>query len=241
MFIMTKLKVIGSSSQGNGYILECDKEQLIIELGVSWKEILKGLNYNLTKVHACLVSHCHLDHSKSIPNAIKNGLSVYSCKDVQSIHSDVKVLQNGLKTQIGAFQVQPIPLQHNVECIGFLIITPDRQKILFATDTNRIPYKFKNLNHILVESNYSDDLIIDNMCDNKYSKSASENHMEINDTIDFIRNNYSSNLQNVVLLHLSQGNADETMFAKKVKEEFGINNVYIAERGLEILLESCEF
>lgn len=238
---MTKLKVLGSSSQGNCYIFECQGESLIIELGLPWKEILKGLDYNLTKVQACLVSHCHLDHSKSIPNAIKNGLSVYSCKDVQSIHSDVKVLQRGLKTQIGAFLVQPIPMQHNVECIGFLIITPDKQKILFATDTNSIPYRFKNLNHILVEGNYSDELIIDNMCDDKYSRSASENHMEINDTIDFVKNNYSSSLMNVVLLHLSSGNADEKQFVEKVKHELGMNNVFVAKEGLELTLESCEF
>jgi ribonuclease BN (tRNA processing enzyme) len=183
----------------------------------------------------------HKDHSLSIPNAIKNGLSVYSCQGVQSIHSDVKVLQSGLKTQIGAFLVQPIPMQHNVECIGFLIITPDKQKILFATDTNSIPYRFKNLNHILVESNYSDELIIDNMCEDKYSRSASENHMEINDTIDFVKNNYSSSLMNIVLLHLSSGNADEKLFTEKVKYELGMNNVFVAKEGLELTLESCEF
>lgn len=238
---MTKLKVISSGSHGNSYILECDNEQLIIELGISWKEILKALNYNLANITSCLVSHKHQDHAKSVSNAIKSGLSVYSCLDVQSIHSDVKVLQNGLKTQIGAFLVQPVPMQHNVECIGFLIITPDKQKILFATDTNSIPYRFKNLNHILVESNYSKELIIDNICEDKYSRSASENHMEINDTIDFVRNNYSSSLMNVVLLHLSSGNADETQFTEKVKYELGMNNVFVAKEGLELILESCEF
>jgi phosphoribosyl 1,2-cyclic phosphodiesterase len=57
---MAKLITLGSSSSGNAYILDCGNEQLIIELGVSWKDILKGLDYNLTKVRACLVSHQHL-------------------------------------------------------------------------------------------------------------------------------------------------------------------------------------
>lgn len=57
---MAKLITLGSSSVGNCYIIDCDNEQLIIELGVSWKDILKGLDYNLTKVRACLVSHQHL-------------------------------------------------------------------------------------------------------------------------------------------------------------------------------------
>jgi ribonuclease BN (tRNA processing enzyme) len=183
----------------------------------------------------------HKDHSKSIPQAIKNGLCVYSCSDVQSIHSEVKVLQKGFKTKIGNFKVQPIPLHHNVECIGFLIIAPDGQRILFATDTNRIPYKFTNLNHILVESNYWEDLIIDNMCNDDFNVSASENHLEINDTIDFLRHNYSSSLMTICLIHLSHGNADEKYFKQKVQDELGFNNVFVAKKGVEIPLEICEF
>lgn len=183
----------------------------------------------------------HKDHSKSIPQAIKNGLCVYSCSDVQKVHSEVKVLQKGFKTKIGSFKIQPIPLHHNVECIGFLIIAPDGQRILFATDTKRIPYKFTNLNHILVESNYGEDLIIDNMCNDDFNVSASENHMEINDTIDFLRHNYSSSLMTICLIHLSHGNADKKYFKQKVQDELGFNNVFVAQKGLEIPLEICEF
>ena len=55
---MAKLNVISSGSSGNAYILDCDNEQLIIELGVSWKEILKGLNYKIDSVVGALCSHC---------------------------------------------------------------------------------------------------------------------------------------------------------------------------------------
>ena len=54
---MATLKVISSGSVGNAYILDCGNEQLIIELGVSWKEILNELNYDLKKVRGCLASH----------------------------------------------------------------------------------------------------------------------------------------------------------------------------------------
>lgn len=56
---MAKLKVLGSSSQGNCYILDCQGESLIIELGLPWKEILKGLNYRegFERVRGCLTSH----------------------------------------------------------------------------------------------------------------------------------------------------------------------------------------
>ena len=52
-----RLKVLCSSSEGNCYILESSNEKLIIELGMSWSEVLKGLNYKIDDVAGCLVSH----------------------------------------------------------------------------------------------------------------------------------------------------------------------------------------
>jgi hypothetical protein len=54
---MVALRVVNSDSSGNGYILDCGSEQLIIELGCSWKDILSNLKYDLSKVAGCLVSH----------------------------------------------------------------------------------------------------------------------------------------------------------------------------------------
>lgn len=52
-----RLKVLGSSSEGNCYILESGNEKIIIELGVPWRDIIKGLNYKIDDVAGCLVSH----------------------------------------------------------------------------------------------------------------------------------------------------------------------------------------
>ena len=54
---MATLRIIGSSSEGNGYILDCDGEKRIIELGCSWNDVLSNLKYDLSKVAGCLVSH----------------------------------------------------------------------------------------------------------------------------------------------------------------------------------------
>lgn len=57
---MANLKVVGSSSKGNSYIIETSNESLILELGCKWNEILESIEYNLKKVRAALVSHHHL-------------------------------------------------------------------------------------------------------------------------------------------------------------------------------------
>ena len=238
---MASLKIIGSSSSGNAYILDCGSEQLILELGVSWKEILKALNFDLSKVRACLVTHSHQDHSKYIPTAIKIGLTVFSNKDVQLVHPKVKVLELGKKKRIGGFSVQPIPLFHDVMNYGFLIEHKDTGKMLFATDTSQVPYKFKGVRHFVIEANNDIDEIIDNACDNEFSRSASQNHLELNDTIETLKQNYSVKTQTIVLIHLSNTNINAVKAKKKVQEELGFGNVYIAEKGLEIELNKEEF
>ena len=239
---MATLKVLSSGSHGNCYLLQCANETLILELGIKWGDILKGLNYNLGCVCGCLCSHLHSDHSRSIQNALSFGLSVYSCAEVASIYLGVETLNLKEKTRIGkGFIVQPIKLFHNVECYGFLIQHEEFGKMVFATDTNSVPYKFKGVQHWLLESNYDNDILIDNACNDVYSRSASENHLEINDTIEVLKRNYSSELQNVVLIHLSSGNSNEKDFKERVQQELGFDRVWIANSGVEIELNKSEF
>lgn len=239
---MATLKVLSSGSHGNCYLLQCANETLILELGIKWGDILKGLNYNLGCVCGCLCSHLHSDHSRSIQNAISFGLSVYSCEEVANTYVGVETLNLKAKTRIGkGFIVQPIKLFHNVECYGFLIQHEEFGKMVFATDTNSVPYKFKGVQHWLLESNYDNDILIDNACNDVYSRSASENHLEINDTIEVLKRNYSSELQNVVLIHLSSGNSNEKDFKERVQQELGFDRVWVANNGMEIELNKSEF
>jgi phosphoribosyl 1,2-cyclic phosphodiesterase len=239
---MATLKVLSSGSHGNCYLLQCKDETLILELGIKWGDILKGLNYNLGCVCGCLCSHLHSDHSRSIQNALSFGLSVYSCVEVANTYLGVKTINLKEKTRIGkGFIVQPIKLFHNVECYGSLIQHKEFGKMVFATDTNSVPYKFKGVQHWLLEANYSQDILIDNACNDVYSRSASENHLEINDTIEVLKRNHSSELQNVVLIHLSNGNSNEKDFKERVQQELGFENVWVANSGLEIQLNESEF
>lgn len=231
---MAILKVLGSSSEGNSYVLECKDETLVIELGVKWNEILNTLNYDLKSLVGCLCSHKHHDHSLSIPNAIKYAVDVYSCADVQTIHSKVKVLSKGVKTQIGGFKVQPVDMFHSVECYGFLIEHKECGRIVFCTDTSKIPYRFKNIQHFIVEANYDADIVLNCLLSNVLNSSRSENHMEIDDTIDFLKNNVNENTNSITLIHLSNGNSNEKEFRERVRNELGFSNVHVADKDMTI-------
>lgn len=56
---MATLKVVGSGSKGNCYLLQTEKEILILELGCKWNEVLEMLGYKIEKVLGVLISHAH--------------------------------------------------------------------------------------------------------------------------------------------------------------------------------------
>lgn len=192
-------------------------------------------------VLSATVSHSDHANKDTIKKVIQYGIPIYSNEETRVMDKRLITMKKGRKTSIGGFKIQPILLFHNCMNFGYVIEHEEFGKLVFCTDTCRIPYRFKNVNHFMVEANYSYDLLIDHMYDNVYSQSASENHMEINDTIEMLKENYSSSLQNVVLIHLSNGNSDANEFVKKTKEELGFNNIFVAEKNFVLPLQKEEF
>lgn len=233
---MSRLQCLNSSSAGNCFILECGDEKLVLELGVEWKKILKALNYNISNVVGCLSSHIHFDHCKSIPNALKYCLDVYSCQEVADKFEGVSVIPKGKKTRIGGFTVQPLPLKHNVENYGYIITHEDLGKLVFAIDCEEFLYKVKDVNHWIIEANHSFDVMLDNALSNEHSSSHSENHLSIEQCVEALSVNICDATDTIILAHLSDHNSHAMKFVDIVKTELGMDDVFIADSKLDIEL-----
>lgn len=127
----------------------------------------------------------------------------------------------------------PLPVEHNVENYAYIVDCNEFGRMLFITDCVRFPYRIKGVNHLIVEANYSNDIVLDHMMHGYEIRSQNQYHMELEDTIECIKNNMSSELNNVVLIHLSEIQSDEQMFIEKVHAETGVRPV-VAEKGLTI-------
>ena len=77
-----ELKVLGSSSAGNCYILDNGKEALILEAGIAFPKVKKALGFNLRKVAGCLITHQHNDHAKYIRNMVDSGITTLALPEV---------------------------------------------------------------------------------------------------------------------------------------------------------------
>ncbi len=242
------LKVIGTGSKGNAYILENKDEALLIECGVKFEEIKQGLDFNLGKVAGCLVTHEHKDHAKSMGNVMKAGINVHAskgtleAKGLQNHHRAKPFLDYRNPVTIGWFNVLPFDVHHDAtEPVGFLIYHEDCGNVLFLTDTNYCGYTFRNLNNIIVEANYDSRIAKRNLSEMEFLRSRIiQSHMSINTTIELLKANDLRNVNNIVLIHLSDSNSDEALFKREVKKATQ-KNVSVASNGMKIEFNKAPF
>ena len=225
---MTEIKVISSSSAGNGYILESGGQSLILELGCRIMDYVIHLNTEgLISVRGCIASHwweCHSDHlnKSTAKEFIRRGIPVLFGEKVyeelleEGLIRDIKSLPASQKTFIGGFIVQPFEVAHNVPNYGFLIETPTKERIVFITDAMECKYNFKNIDCIMVECNHDDDTLLDNYVNDELGMNKPENHMGLEDCIDFCKRNTSLSTKQIILLHMSHTNISEIYAMKQV-------------------------
>ena len=223
-----QLKCLGSGSSGNCYLLESDQEALVIDAGIHFMEIKKALNFNIRKIEGVIVSHSHGDHEGRAKEYETAGIPVFKPYEADKLRQ--------VQT-FGNFTVKSFDLVHDVPCCGFLIVHPDMGRFLYASDTEYIKYRFDRLNHILVEANYSADLIDPDAINRNHVLTG---HMELQTTLDFLQVNRNPELRNVVLCHLSGSNADPDLFRQEVEQVVDCD-VRIAEKGMKINVSLVPF
>ena len=68
---------LASSSRGNAYVVSDGETTLLLECGLTFKELQKRLGYGVADIPACLVSHEHQDHAKAAAQLLQSGVPVY--------------------------------------------------------------------------------------------------------------------------------------------------------------------
>lgn len=238
-----ELTVINSNSQGNAYILSNDKEALLIECGVHFDKIKQALKFNLSKVVGCMVSHEHKDHCKSVTDVLKSGIEVFSSEGTHeamgtTMHHRSRMMYNGESKRISGFTVKAFDTKHDcAEPFGFLIHHPECGNVLFLTDSYYSEYVFPGLNNIIIEANYCQTILDKKVTDGVSQKFLRDrvitSHMSLATCKQTLKANDLSAVNNIVLIHLSDGNSHAVRFKHEVEEATG-KAVHIAEPGLTI-------
>lgn len=219
-----KIKSIASSSKGNAYLISDFQTTVLIECGISLKELKRKTNFIVPGViDACLISHEHGDHSKSLKDLLNAGVRCYALKEVFEAkainnHHRAKRLKHLKQIDIGTFKIITLEMNHDVPWVGFLIYSVvTNEKLLFATDTYMIKYAFHGLDYIMIEANYDIELVEEDA----QRKRLIQSHMSIDTTIQYLKSIDLSKVKRIYLMHLSGRHSNEEDFKRRVQAAIG--------------------
>ena len=156
---------LASSSKGNAYVVSDGETTLLLECGLTFKELQKRLGYGVAGITACLVSHEHQDHAKAAAQLLKGGVPVYMSEGTAAAHKDAMdaahLIKAGDVLRFGHLTVVPFRTFHNTdEPLGFLIEDGrTKERLLWAVDTANLGVTADKLTYIAVECNYEERLL----------------------------------------------------------------------------------
>jgi len=186
-------------------------------------------------------------HAKYLEEAARAGITIHTHQDViddqyESIRGLLVETNLHQWTLIGGdFEVLPLQAIHDVPCQAFVIRHPEMGKLLFITDSVTLQYQLKGLDHILIEANYSDALLAEAIEEGITHPAMRPrllaSHMELSTTIQALKAQDLSRVQEIVLLHLSSGHADPDQFQDAVQRATAIPT-YIAKTGFHLDLHN---
>lgn len=145
------IQSIGSSSSGNSYLITDGTTHLLLDVGLSGKNIRAALadaNISEDAVSGILVTHEHVDHVKSIrmmsricenAEVIASRGTAHNCDKFQYVPEDrLRYFSAQDETRIGDIQIKGFALSHDAsEPLGFSF-RKDNTKITVVTDTGTV-------------------------------------------------------------------------------------------------------
>lgn len=234
------IAVLASSSAGNAYLITDGRSPLLLDCGLSIRELKQATGYRLSTLAGCLITHEHGDHSKSASDLMRYGIDCYmsagTAEALGLTGHRLHIIQALQQFSLGAWTVLPFDAVHDAaEPLGFLLATAG-EKLLYLTDTAYCRYRFRGLTRIMVECNYSREILDRNVESGSLHPALKSrlirSHFSLDRVLGFLKASDLSRVREIVLLHLSDGNSDAAEFKKSIQAATG-RMVRVAEKGGE--------
>lgn len=220
------IKSFGSSSKGNCHYVEMAGTRFLLDAGIPIKEIQKALGFSTTSLDGVLLDHEHTDHSKAIKTLMGLGIDVYASKGTfQALgidHYRANVVTVGERFKMGNLEVLPLMAIHDAAEPLVFVIDGGGARLMYVTDTMYVKYNVKGITHLIVECNYSMDILRNADTDNALKNRIKKSHMSLETVERMINGMDKSSLQHIYLTHLSDTHSDERMFRERIQRITGI-------------------
>lgn len=214
--------LLGSGSKGNSIYIESQKTRILIDAGLSARELksrLEGIGGAGEDLNALLVTHEHTDHCRGVgPMARRYHLPVYLHPDTRRALpnmgriDDLREFDVGDAFALKDFQIETFPVTHDAAApVGYTVETGEG-KIGIATDlgiaTRLVAQRLKGCRVLILESNHDEELLRDGPYPWPLKQRIRSNYGHLSNTASaqLLRELLWEGLEVVFLAHLSEVN-----------------------------------
>ena len=238
-----KIEVLGTGSSGNCYKVEIGTATLLLECGLPYKVIQRKLNFKVSQIDACLVTHEHMDHAKAVKDLMKAGIDCYMTRGTAEA---LGVSGHRLKTfrpfekahyyseELKDLIILPFEAIHDVkEPVSYYIRTfrktEKTESLVFVTDSAYLKYKIPDCDRLMIECNYVKSVLDKQVEDGKLNINLRnrivKNHLSLETLVEALKVADLSRCKQIYLMHLSDGNSDEELIKRTIQETTGVEVV----------------
>ncbi|PLX97462.1 MAG: MBL fold metallo-hydrolase [Desulfuromonas sp.] len=214
--------LLASGSRGNSAFIECADSRILIDAGLSGREIerrLATLEISGEELDAILVTHEHHDHVGGVgPLARRYGLPVYIDRQTHAMLPNLGKIEKlhyfdpGDRFSFRDLAISPFTTTHDaVNPVGFTIES-DEGKIGFATDlglpTRLVADQLQSCRVLVLEANHDEQMLQDGPYPwpLKQRISSRHGHLSNRDSLRLLEEIVWPGLEALFLAHLSEEN-----------------------------------
>ena len=240
---------LNSGSNGNCYYVGNNTEAILVDAGISCREIekrMKRLGLKIENVKAVFVSHEHSDHINGLPTLIKKyQLPVYITKETMhhgGLHFEdhlVKNFQSHEAVIIGDLSVTPFPKFHDASDPNSFVVSCSGICVGVFTDIgtpckNLIKY-FQQCHAAFLESNYDEEML-DRGTYPIYLKNrirGGMGHLSNQKALELFVSYRPKFMSHLILSHLSKNNNSPELVQQLFDHHAGDVKMIVASRSQE--------
>ena len=247
---MFNITVLGSSSDGNCIHVDTGDFVFLLDAGLTHKDfttLMRKHKLKISNIECILVTHEHSDHIRGLEKLV--GMYdipvISSCGTLLSSNigmTDVTYVEDGTSIRYKNCYISSYKVPHDTnEPLCFSIENSVGEKLLYLTDCGSPKgLEFPPHDIYIIEANYEYKIMKYNVDNEKINicrmlrASTGKGHLEINETIQILKESVGEKTSHIVLSHLSSENSNKEDFINKVTNVFPSKNVLIAKEGLNI-------
>lgn len=248
--------VLASGSRGNSAVLSSSQTHLLVDAGLSCREIckrMKSLGLDAHCLSAILITHEHADHIAGLRVLAKKfNVPIFMtpathrawAKALRDENGDtpeigkLEVFASGHRFQVGDIEVTPFTIPHDaVDPVGFRFRV-EGVKVAIATDLGYLPVSvldhLRGCEVLVIESNHD----LEMLRGGPYPWSVKQRvmsrvgHLSNEALADFFSRDYDGSAAYVVLAHLSEQNNHPEVARRAAEHALGTRRTLLHNRVL---------